>query len=520
MFDDRDVIVSHPEKEYVGMSLADIVSRQHEKRGEHFHPNELQDHITLSHGYFNKVRAEDEGGGIFLSCTSGENELVSYKGVKVLDRQWGLVVTLPYQVIAGPINEHARKVFGLAVFIVLLFSAGGGHLLSIRKREAELEAEAKYLKPLAASAEALREGEKRFRELVESSLVGILIIQDGLVVYQNPEQERLFGILPGQFNFSDFQNFHPDDAAKFQDFYQKVSSGMEHVPDLEVRFYPLEHEGSASALRWVLCRASSIYFEGRRAVFVNMVDITRIKELEHLVMTKQKMVSLGHVAAGIAHEIRNPLSGINIHLSTLKRIFYSMDEMDLNLRGKAEKIFTQLQAASGRIEMVIRKVMDFAKPGQPKLVKTDINEALVKAMDLSAVTLRKSGIQMEQILGDDVPLCKADSHLLEQVILNLITNGAQAMKNMKEHKRIMVSSLCENNHIVVRVADSGPGVPESDRNKIFDPFFTTKSDSSGIGLSLSHRIITDHGGTLVVGTSQWGGAEFTIELPIESKVSG
>ncbi len=515
MFDDRYVIVSHPQKEFVGMSIMDIIAKQHQEKGEHFHPNELQVHLTRSHGYFYKVRDEDEGSGIFVSSTSGENELVAYKGIKVLDRQWGLVVTLPYNSIAGPISEHARKVSGMAVFFVLLFLAGGTHLLNSKRRAAELEAEAKYLKPLAASAEALREGEKRFRDLVENSLVGILIVQDGLVVYQNPEQERLFGNLPGQFQLSKFQNFHPDDAAKFHDFFQRVLTGKELVPDLEVRFYPLEpSQKTLSELRWALCRARLIHFEGRNAVLVNMVDITRTKELEHLVMVKQKMVSLGHVAAGIAHEIRNPLSGINIHLSTLQRIFSRMDGLDQDSQVKIEKILTQLQSASSRIEMVIRKVMDFAKPGQPKLISADINESLLKAMDLSGVTLSKSGIVLQQVLYPDLPRCKADSHLIEQVVLNLITNAAQAMGSITQNKKIIVSSHLVNGQVTVKVSDSGPGVPENNQLKIFDPFFTTKNDSSGIGLSLSHRIISDHGGTLTVGNSKLGGAEFTIELPV------
>ncbi len=514
MFDDRDVIVSHPKSEFVGLTVKDIIAKEHEKQQEHFHVNELQAHIQRSHGYIDRVRVEKEGGGLFVSCAINGNELVSFKRVKVLSRQWGLVVALPYKVIGGPIAEHAQKVFGLAFFIICLFFAGGLQLINVRKRKALLEADAKYLKPLAASAEALRNGEKRFRDLVENSLVGILILQDGLVAYQNPEQERLFGILPKRFNFSDFENFHPEDAEKFKHFYHDVLFGKKQVSDLEVRFYPLEQVEGSPVVMWVLCRGNLIDFEGREAVLVNMVDITRAKELEHLVMTKQKMVSLGHVAAGIAHEIRNPLSGMNIHISTLKRLLAEADGLELSVQSKTDKILRQLFSASGRIEMVIRKVMDFSKPGHPKLVKININESLKKAIDLSTVTLKKSGIKLEHVFSPWLPNCKADGHLIEQVILNLITNGAQAMERMIGNKKIVVFSSFENGNVIVRVADSGPGVPGKIEQMIFDPFFTTKSDSSGIGLSLCHRIITDHKGTLKVGKSQWGGAEFTITLPV------
>ena len=97
--------------------------------------------------------------------------------------------------------------------------------------------------------------------------------------------------------------------------------------------------------------------------------------------------------------------------------------------------------------------------------------------------------------------------------LNLITNAAEAMKNVDGAKIIEVTSSMENNLITVRISDSGPGIPSHLREKIFDPFYTTKNGSTGIGLSLSHRIITDHGGSLNVYPSKRGGAEFRIEIP-------
>jgi C4-dicarboxylate-specific signal transduction histidine kinase len=133
--------------------------------------------------------------------------------------------------------------------------------------------------------------------------------------------------------------------------------------------------------------------------------------------------------------------------------------------------------------------------------------------------LRKSGLAITKALAADLPLCKADPHMIEQVILNLITNAAEAMKNFEAEKQILVSSSAQDGLIRVTVADSGPGVPEEERGKIFDPFFTTKNGSPGIGLSLSHRIISDHGGTMRVSTSKWGGAEFMIEIPLDRPVA-
>ena len=359
----------------------------------------------------------------------------------------------------------------------------------------------------------LRESEQRFRNLVEDSLCGIFIIQDDQMVFHNAEHERLFGSLPQSFKLIDFEGIHPDDVERVKQFYQGITSGEVRTLDTDFRFYPLGKMNNKPNMKWVYCRASVIEYQGRKAIFFNMMDVTRAKELEHLLGIQDKMTSLGHVAAGIAHEIRNPLSGINIYLNTLEKIYDKAGSSQ-----KVEAILGQLQSASNKIESVIKRVMDFSKPSEPEFALVDINQPIEEAINLSSVTLRKRGIKIEKALDKHLPPCYADAHLVEQVILNLITNAAEAMKNVAGAKKIEVTSSKENNRILVRVSDSGPGVPLNLRDKIFDPFYTTKNGSTGIGLSISHRIIADHGGSLSLSKSERGGAEFLIEIPIEKEM--
>jgi signal transduction histidine kinase len=224
------------------------------------------------------------------------------------------------------------------------------------------------------------------------------------------------------------------------------------------------------------------------------------------------MASLGRVAAGIAHEIRNPLSGINIYLNTLKKLHHKEGSEE-----KVEQILKNIQSASIKIESVIRRVMDFAKPSEPKLTLVDINEPIADAINLTVVTMRKSGIQIKKSLADDLPRSYADKNLIEEMVLNLLNNAAEAMKTMEMDtgKNIAVASFVEGDHIIIQVSDSGPGVSQENRDKILDPYFTTKHEGTGIGLSLCHRIITDHGGSLTISDSELGGAEFRIEIPIK-----
>lgn len=356
------------------------------------------------------------------------------------------------------------------------------------------------------------ESEERFRSLVENALTGIFIVQDDQIVYYNPEQERLFGPIPPGFTLTKFEKIYPEDVPKVRQFYQRIASGDAHTLDIDYRFYPMGSGRKPSGVRWAYCRASAIDYLGRKGILVNMMDVTRAKELERLIGIKDKMISLGHVAAGIAHEIRNPLSGINVFLDGIRENFRDPQSAD-----DIDDLISQAQGAAGKIESVIRGVLDFARPSNPRFDLTDINLPITDAVRLSHVALRKSDIRIETDLQADLPPVQIDVQQIEQVILNLITNGAEALRNSDGQRRIAVQTRAELDMVTIRISDSGCGVPVESRDKIFDPFYTTKKDGSGIGLSICRRIVADHRGTITVAASHAGGAEFIIQLPAGAK---
>lgn len=359
--------------------------------------------------------------------------------------------------------------------------------------------------------DALTRSEQNFRELVENSLVGILLIQDGEIIYQNPEQRRLFGVLPRSFNLETFPGIHPDDAVKVRESYRKISGGLSAQVDLDFRFYPGGRQRPEN-MKWVYCRARPINYQGRKTMLISMVDIGQSKELERLIRVQDKMSSLGRVAAGIAHEIRNPLSGLNIYLDTLEKIYRQPEQAE-----RAGEIFRQLRVASGKIEAVIRRVIDFARPGQPNFKEDDLNRPVEAALGLVAAFLRRAGVKVEQSLAPALPPVALDAHLIEQVLVNLLTNSAEAMQGQEGPRLIRVGSRRAGDWVEAWVEDNGPGVEAAVRDKIFDPFFTTKPDGTGIGLNISHRIINDHRGELRVAESPLGGARFSISLPVAKK---
>ncbi len=355
---------------------------------------------------------------------------------------------------------------------------------------------------------SLKKSEKRFRDLVENSLTCISIIQDNRIVYQNPEHMRLFGFSSDPFTQPDYDNIHPDDLMGVKTALEKFLSEQLGNVDIEFRFYPPDKKEARKKMSWVHCRLSRIEHKGKDAILVNLMDISHAKELEHLLRVEDKMTSLGRVAAGIAHEIRNPLSGINIYLKAMEKVCSRTENHE-----KVSKILFQLQSASNKIESVIKRVMDFSKPGEPHFMMIDINQPVNEAINLSSVTLKKSEIQIDVNLESNLPKCNADSHMIEQVVLNLVTNASEAIKNNNASKKIAISTLSENDYVCIRVCDSGHGVPRHLIDTIFDPFYTTKKHSSGIGLSIGHRIISDHGGILDVSSSELGGAEFIVKIP-------
>ncbi|MDD5640231.1 MAG: PAS domain S-box protein [Syntrophales bacterium] len=354
---------------------------------------------------------------------------------------------------------------------------------------------------------AIQESERRFRGLVENVPMGILIVQDGQIVYQNPEQQRLFGHLHIK-NCHDFVTCgHPDDLPKVQQFCQGTLAHQSQG-DITLRFIPLGSTPQEKRPIWVNCRSTVTEYRGQKAMLINMADVTHTKELERLMRIREKMASLGQVAAGIAHEIRNPLSGINVFLDGIKENF-----QDPASTAIVQELIEAAQDTSNRIEGVIRRVLDFSRPAELKLAPTDVNLAVDIAIKLTAASLRKDNIKIDSSLATGLPLVIADLQLLEQALLNMITNACEALRSTGKPGEIQVATQKAKDGVLILVKDSGPGIPLEIRDRIFDPFFTTKAEGSGIGLSLCQRIITDHGGTIEVSSSDLGGTQFTIHLP-------
>ena len=361
----------------------------------------------------------------------------------------------------------------------------------------------------------LRESEQRLEMAIEGADLGLwdwnvrtgkAVFNEkwaGMLGYSSPEIEPVFA--------SWERLVHPDDlpgaATRLNDHLEG------RTPFYEAEFRMRAKSGE---WRWIYARGKVFERDGDgrpvRATGIHQ-DITKAKELEQTVLRQERMAVLGQLAAGIAHEIRNPLSGLNIYLSAAETLSGDAAFPDPETRERLRRALGTARSASVRIEGVIRRVMDFVKPSpsRPGLMKA--NEVVTESVELVATTVRKSGTRLVTALSEGLPDCRADARLIEQLLVNLITNAVQAMENKEGDKTIEIATGMEGNAVVIKVADSGPGVPEEIRERIFEPFFTTKSTGTGLGLSISRRIVAENGGSLEVGRSRLGGAEFRVILP-------
>jgi nitrogen fixation/metabolism regulation signal transduction histidine kinase len=244
-----------------------------------------------------------------------------------------------------------------------------------------------------------------------------------------------------------------------------------------------------------------------------MTDGKSAKNPDHPLRGIERAAWLEHLAGNIAHEIIDPLSGINIYLGILEKI--CRKEGGKEDWEMVRKIVPRLQSASQRIEIVLKGIIDGARVREPNFVLTDINKPIGAAVKLARASLEKDAIKVKQKLAADLPLCYADPLLIKQAILNLIMNSSKTIKTSRKDPKMEIGSSLVNNTIVATISDPRSGDVSSLRNKAFDSSFVAKDGSPATGLGIVEMIIKNHGGHFEAYRNKWNGVEFRIQIPVE-----
>ncbi len=238
-------------------------------------------------------------------------------------------------------------------------------------------------------------------------------------------------------------------------------------------------------------------------------DQSKIDALQQQVVRAERLATLGELAAGVVHELNNPLTSITVYAEYLVRKLEAAgnDVSDL------EKL-RRIGASAQRILRFSRDLVQYARPSGRDLEPVDLSAVVRQSVSICEHLVERGGITLDVEVDPELPVVQAVSGQLEQVLINLITNAVHAVEN---GGKVVVRAATEGPaSVFLEVGDSGPGVPEADRQKIFEPFFTTKPDGKGTGLGLPivRNIVDQHGGEITVSRSSLGGAAFRVVLPI------
>jgi two-component system NtrC family sensor kinase len=250
-----------------------------------------------------------------------------------------------------------------------------------------------------------------------------------------------------------------------------------------------------------------------QSTVVLVEDVTEQQALETQLVQSEKLAAVGQLVSGVAHELNNPLTSI----AGLSEFLLEQKELGKKDRGHLQVIQEQAERA-GRI---VRNLLTFARKGSGEQLPVDLNDVIRRTLSLTSYDMKLNDITVTRELSGALPEVMGDRHGLQQVVLNLITNAAQAVaENPRERAREITVSTWFDGQVHLRVADTGPGIPEQVLQSVFTPFFTTKEPGkgTGLGLSITYSIVESHGGHITVepaGTTGGGrsGAAFRVDLP-------
>ncbi len=266
-------------------------------------------------------------------------------------------------------------------------------------------------------------------------------------------------------------------------------------------------ESELEPLEWEIS-SYPIFNEDERVIQAILIeqDVTEKRRLEDTLAQSEKLAAVGQLAAGLAHEINNPLTAIIANAQLIKRDLPPDDDM--------QELVDLIALAGARANQVVRNLLDLARREQYNFTPTDINQTIQNALSLLQHDVVARSVELTFEPHEDIPKVIASQDHLQGVWLNLLTNAMDSLES--DRREIRIETKQQGNEVFVIVADTGKGITPENLSRIFEPFYTTKApgQGTGLGLSVCHRIIKQHGGRILVDSQPSVGTKFTIILPV------
>ena len=240
-------------------------------------------------------------------------------------------------------------------------------------------------------------------------------------------------------------------------------------------------------------------------------DITFINRFKEEFRKNESLAQMTTMAAGVAHEIKNPLASISIYLQLMDKL---MEKNGSMTREEARKYLDVVEEEVERINKIAVDFLFAVKPMKVNLTACSVNDIVDKTVNVVGAELKDKGITLTLHLATSLPKVFADPALMEQSLLNLVKNAMQAMPEDRRNPEITISTYIESDMVRISVQDNGCGMTEDQMSKIFEPYYTTKSSGTGLGLTVLFKIMKQHGGDVTVHSVYGEGSEFILQIPV------
>ncbi len=250
-------------------------------------------------------------------------------------------------------------------------------------------------------------------------------------------------------------------------------------------------------------------------------DRTRQLEVaQRKLMQTDRLASLGQLSASVAHEINNPISGV-LNLGMLLQRILTDDGIPQHRVADCRKYLGQIINETTRVGRIVTDLLAFARHSKPHRSSAELNKIVRSTVSLIAHKLRISNVEVELQLDESLPQILCDASQIQQVVLNLVMNAAEATHS-RQGSRLVIRTQAGPASVTLQVSDNGEGIPRENLNRIFDPFFTTKPEGKGVGLGLAvvYGIVQAHQGEISVDSGEGGGTTFTVQLPLVTSDAG
>jgi len=355
---------------------------------------------------------------------------------------------------------------------------------------------------LAGARTQLRERERRlsaleatFSAVVQSISSGIVTVDEaGAITYLNPAGEEILGVTDFDVRGQPLRARLPALSAALD---APLPAGRQRN-----EAHVTGSDGGQRTLGWAVGRLNEHGAAGWVIVFQ---DLTEFRRMEEAMRRSDRLAVVGGLAAGLAHEIRNPLAAMTGSVELLGG--------SAGLAESERQLLQVVRKEGQRLEALVRDFLSFAKPASPQLGSIDGRELVLETVELFRAEAERRGITVA-VDAEAGLLLRADGPQMKQVLWNLLGNAADAMP---AGGRIQVDLRQAGEQALLAVTDSGAGIADEDLARIFDPFFTTKERGTGLGLAIVHRVVEAHGGRIAVQSEPGKGSTFSVALPVAER---